>query len=139
MLGNPSRYGVERCIEGLRIASACLRKIWPSTAFAADLLGNRPDHVARSYPIDGVLGDACSQPDFAVIDRSEYDDCTLELVLEAIDCIAQRLGVGAVHARSQYVQPVDNDNMFRNITGLAGEEFLPGRSKFFFVILHPAN
>ncbi len=107
MFSYPRGNRGERRIETVGIAAASLCEIGPATALSTDLFSHGFDHVAGADAVRVVLGDAGGQANLAVLDRAQHDDGALQLVLEAIDRVAQRLGVGAVHARGQHLDAID--------------------------------
>src|SRR5689334_23417680 len=87
----------ERGAERSRVVTARLREVGATAALAADLLRDVSDEFARLHLADLVSRDAGNQRDLVSrIHRREHDDRALELVLELVDRVAQRAGIGAV-------------------------------------------
>ena len=52
------------------------------------------------------------------LDRGEHDDRGLQLVLELVEGVAQRLGVGAVEPRRQHLEALDVDRLRGEVVAL---------------------
>src|SRR3569832_43718 len=75
----------------------------PATALAADLQRHAVDQFARLHLLRRIGRDARDQAHFAVAHRREHHHRRTQFVLELIDGVAQRLGIGAVESRGQHL------------------------------------
>ena len=116
-VGHQTRSATQPCDRGQRlgearrIAAAGHRHVGLAAALAADLLGDEVDELAGLDPADAVGGDAGGDLHPRAVDRGQHDDRGLELVLELVERVAQRLGVGAVEPRGQHLQALDVDRL----------------------------
>ena len=106
----PSRlHRLQRRGQRRRIGAAGLRHVGPAAALAADLLRDVVDELARLHLRREVAGDAGDQRHLAVGDRGQHDRRALELVLQLVHRLAQRLRVGAVERRGEHLRALHVD------------------------------
>src|SRR5262245_4742336 len=105
---HPGLDTCERGIERSRVGAACLRHVGTSTAAAANLLCDVADQLAGLDLAGLVLRHAGDQEHLVrALDRRKHHDRGLELALQLIHGIAQRLRVRAVDSRRQHLHAVD--------------------------------
>jgi hypothetical protein len=93
------------------IGAAGHRQVGLAAALAAHLLGDEVDQLAGLDLAHAVGGDAGGQLHLAAVHRGQHDGRGLELVLQLVQRVAQRLGVGAVQRRGQHLQALHVDRL----------------------------
>ena len=80
--------------------------------------GDEVDQLAGLDLADAVGGDAGGDLHLAAVDRGQHDRRRLQLVLELVHRVAQRLRVGAVEARRQHLDALDVDRLREQVVAL---------------------
>ena len=128
---DPLDHRFQRCIEPFRVRSAGLRKIGTTAALAANLLGHRPNDVARVDSIRVVPRYARGQANLSVVDGTQDDNRAFELVLETIDRVPERPRIGPVHPFDHHFDPANFGDVARRVAGASAQELLPDLGQIF--------
>src|SRR5579864_6389432 len=122
-LADPVGYRLQRLRQRRGIRAAGLRHVGAAAALAADLLRDVVDELARLHLAGQVVGHAGDQRHASIRHAREHDRGALELVLQLVDRLAQRLRVAAVERGGDDFRTLDVDRAAGQVITRARRRF----------------
>src|SRR4030088_1540176 len=129
---DPVLHTGERGRQRGGIGSACLGHVGPSTALPTDLGRDVVDEVAGLNLRNQIRGHAGDERYLAALGRAEDDRRGLELGLELVERVPQRLGVGTVDLCGEHAGAVDLYRLRRQIAPATGRKLSFHSSELLF-------
>src|SRR5438552_13274270 len=104
---DPVFHAGERGGKPGRVGSSCLRHVGSAAAFSANLCRDMVDQVSGLDLRSQIRGDTGDERHLAAIGRTENDRSGLELGLELVERIAQRLRIGTFDRSRENARAID--------------------------------